>query len=510
MNSLKHKSQKSKRESVTLEKKKAICLFSKNNPAMTKNEIGERFSLPRTTVRDILSQTKKYENCTVGKSKRQRVGKFSQLEDALFNWFTQKRASNIIITDDLLREKAKVLGELLEIPNDFMYSNGWLQRFKTRFHISQRRLYGESASISPAIVEEHLTNLNDILENSGYDLDDIYNVDETGLFFQLIPDKTLVHKDESCRGIKTKKQRITVLLCCNSTGTDKRRLLIIGKSGKPRCFRNFKSHFYCTYTANKKAWMTSNIFQEWLLDFNKQLTTEGRSILLLLDNATSHRISNNCLSNIKLHFLPPNMTASMQPLDNGIIKSFKAQYRKLQLQRMVELADDDLPTELRLDYAVRYCKIAWDSVSMNTIKNCWNNLGIGLTSTFAIESVNYGNLFVRIQDIFAISPENLLTENEFQHVDDVQHTEMELTDDNLLTQTATEEPDENDAVEITSKLPSLREARTAAETVLLFLERSENATSDDINLSVNLLRRINAISEREKRQVVITDFFHKI
>ncbi|UYV64827.1 TIGD6 [Cordylochernes scorpioides] len=165
----------------------------------------------------------------------------------------------------------------------------------------------------------------------------------------LIPDRTLAHKDENCRGVKRMKQRITVLLCCNSTGTDKRRLLIIGKSAKPRCFRNFSPHFYCTYISNSKAWMTSGIFQEWLQQFNKQLVSEGRRILLLLDNATSHSVPNDGLSNIKIHFLPPNMTASLQPLDSGIIKSFKAQYSKLQLQKMVELADAHLPTELRLD-----------------------------------------------------------------------------------------------------------------------------------------------------------------
>ncbi|UYV74490.1 TIGD6 [Cordylochernes scorpioides] len=117
-------------------------------------------------------------------SKRQRVGKFSDLEDALFNWFTQKRANNIIITDDLLREKAKKLGEQLDVPENFAYSNAA----------------------------------------------NIYNADETGLFFQLIPDRTLAHKDENYHGVKRMKQRITALLCCNSTGTDKRRLLIIGKS----------------------------------------------------------------------------------------------------------------------------------------------------------------------------------------------------------------------------------------------------------------------------------------
>ncbi|UYV79123.1 hypothetical protein LAZ67_17001174 [Cordylochernes scorpioides] len=427
-------SQKRKRESITIEKKKEICQLVRNNPTMSKNEIGKRFSLPRTTVRDILTQAEKWENYTVGSSKRQRVRKFSDLEDVLFNWFTQKRANNIIITDDLLREK----------------------RFKGRFHISQQRLCGEGASISPAIIDEHLTNLNSILANSGYDSANIYNADETGLFFQLIPDRTLAHKDENCRGVKRMKQRITVLLYCNSTGTDKRRLLIIGKSAKPRCFRNFSPHFYCTYTSNSKAWMTSSIFQECLLQFNKQLVSE--------DTLSSNKY--DC-----------------QSLDSGIIKSFKAQNRKLQLQKMVELADAHLPTELRLDDAVRYCKKAWDSVGQ-LLESHRHSLHFYCCS----EPLNYGNLLDR--DIFAITPESLMTEREFQLVDDSQEAEMKLTDDNLLvsTVTAKEELGEDDDTTVTQRLPSLREARTAAETVLLFLEHSKRATSDDVNLSADLLR----------------------
>ncbi|UYV71286.1 hypothetical protein LAZ67_8002508 [Cordylochernes scorpioides] len=205
------------------------------------------------------------------------------------------------------------------------------------------------------------------------------------------------------------------------------------------------------------------------------------------------------------------MTASLQPLDSGIIKSFKAQYRKLQLQKMVELADAHLPTELRLDYAVRYCKMAWNSVSPDSISNCWNHTGIiRFTSTAAVEPLNYGNLLDH--DIFAITPENLMTEREFQLVDDSQEAKMKLTDDNFLvsTVTAKEELGDDDDATVTQRLPSLREARAAAETVLLFLDHSKRATSDDVNLSADFLRRAYAISEGEKTQVVITDFFKKI
>jgi hypothetical protein len=48
---------------------------------------------------------------------------------------------------------------------------------------------------------------------------DIFNADETGLFWKCLPDKTLHMKGEQCSGGKKSKERITVLVCANMTGT---------------------------------------------------------------------------------------------------------------------------------------------------------------------------------------------------------------------------------------------------------------------------------------------------
>jgi hypothetical protein len=51
---------------------------------------------------------------------------------------------------------------------------------------------------------------------------------------------------------------------------------------------------------------------------------QNRNILLLADNTPTHLMDETVLlSNIKVHFLPPNTTAHLQPLDAGIINSFK-------------------------------------------------------------------------------------------------------------------------------------------------------------------------------------------
>ena len=50
---------------------------------------------------------------------------------------------------------------------------------------------------------------------SKYELKDIYNADEFGLFYQELPDKSLDYKDERCSGGKYSKVRLTGLAVGN-------------------------------------------------------------------------------------------------------------------------------------------------------------------------------------------------------------------------------------------------------------------------------------------------------
>ena len=63
----------------------------------------------------------------------------------------------------------------------------------------------------------------------------IFNAEESGLFYKLLPNRSLVLKGDACHGGKNSKERITILPCANMTGTEKWPLLAIGKAAKP-CF----------------------------------------------------------------------------------------------------------------------------------------------------------------------------------------------------------------------------------------------------------------------------------
>ena len=132
---------------------------------------------------------------------------------------------------------------------------------------------------------------------------DIFNADETGVFFRSLPDKTHALKGEKCTGVKQSKDGLTVLVAANMDGSEKLPLLVIGKSAKPRCFSNVKS-LPVDYRANKKAWMTSSTFEDWLRKLDRKFLLQGRSILMIVDNCPAHPAI-NVLSSIKLEFLPP-------------------------------------------------------------------------------------------------------------------------------------------------------------------------------------------------------------
>lgn len=209
---------------------------------------------------------------------------------------------------------AKKLAEQLNI-NNFLASNGWFDRFKKRNAIVFQVLHGQAASSDIKAAEEFFQKVEKLCEN--YKPEDIFNCDETGLFWKAPPNKSLVQKYEKSSGIKYSKERITVLLCASANG-EKLKPLVIGKSWKPRSFRKFnlepnkikkidknaksKPKTPVEWRANKNAWMTSFIFEKWLQQINEQLKSQNRKILLFLDNVSSH--TENELSNVKLAFFP--------------------------------------------------------------------------------------------------------------------------------------------------------------------------------------------------------------
>ena len=112
------------------------------------------------------------------------------------------------------------------------------------------------------------------------------------------------------------------MFCVNVDGQFEK-ILVIEKSGKPRCFKSIDTKTLpVTWEHNKKAWMTSEIYQRWHQNFDSKMRRQNHQILLFLDNVPSHPNDVN-MTNVKLVFIPANTTSMLQPPDQKIIKTVK-------------------------------------------------------------------------------------------------------------------------------------------------------------------------------------------
>jgi hypothetical protein len=127
-----------------------------------------------------------------------------------------------VITGEILKNQASKLWDCLpqyEGKNKPQFSNGWLDRFKGRFKIKEYVQHGEAASaeVNTSKAIEQMDKVRSLVAE--YQPCDVFNMDETSLFWKLTPDRTLATKAGS--GGKKAKDRITLALTCNADGTEK-------------------------------------------------------------------------------------------------------------------------------------------------------------------------------------------------------------------------------------------------------------------------------------------------
>ena len=175
---------------------------------------------------------------------------------------------------------------------------------------------------------------------SSYGLENIYNGNKLGLFYQCLPYKSYHLKTEKCSGGKHSKIRITGLAAANAFG-NKLPMFVIGKAKNPRCFKNIKK-LPCRYRSQRKSWMDSVLFEERLRDVNKKFQSEERKKALIIGNCLAHPIIDN-LSHVKIFFVPPNTTLVCQSMDQGVIRCLKACYKKRLVKLILGSLDSDKP-----------------------------------------------------------------------------------------------------------------------------------------------------------------------
>ena len=88
--------------------------------------------------------------------------------------------------------------------NDFCASNGWLEKWKQIYGIRNRVISGEASDVPVETVDAWLERIQELVR--GYAPKDIWNMDETGVFFQALPNRGLADVRKKAKGGKRSKK----------------------------------------------------------------------------------------------------------------------------------------------------------------------------------------------------------------------------------------------------------------------------------------------------------------
>ncbi|CAI5522344.1 unnamed protein product [Closterium sp. Naga37s-1] len=136
------------------------------------------------------------------------------------------------------------------------------------------------------------------------------------------------------------------------------------------------------------------LFTHYIEQLDATMYAEGRKIVVLLDNASSHTLTTEgvttedmfgfrtcALGNVRLVYLPPNTTCFTQPLDQGLISMAKARYRAHWLRAFTGMWCADGATtaaarfRLNLRLVLKWLHDARMNVGPRAIQRCWWRTG---------------------------------------------------------------------------------------------------------------------------------------
>ena len=338
-------------------------------------------------------------------------------------------------------------------------------------------------------------------------------------------------------GRKTTKERVTINVCANASGSIKLPLVMIGSAKCPRAFKNIDiNKLPVKYYPHKNSWMDTTIFKDWFFnEFVPRVIKELKKIeqepkaLLFLDNCPAHPDESELRTkdgNIRAIFFPTNVTSVLQPMDQGVIALLKRRYKRDLMKQMILFADGKEENFNWVDFikTVDLLKVAdlmscvWEGLEPKILQSAWKP--VGLYNENPVMELSSENTETDIRSIltllapgenFGDSIEQWLSADSedvgYEHLDDDTIVANILHND--CSNVSSIDPESEDEIQEIPRKTSHKEAFSAFEVALKWLEEQEEAT----NYSVSLLKTLKNLSASKRfetlKQCKMTDFINK-
>jgi hypothetical protein len=152
--------------------------------------------------------------------------------------------------------------------------------FKQQTQIYNIRLTGETAIADEEAARAYPENLRRLVQEGEYLSDFVFSVDDTGLYWKKMPSRTFLSTVKY--GYKPAKERLTLLLGGNASGSVKLEPLLVCHSETPREMKALiEVNLPVIWTSERRAGMTEVIFTYWYIDhiFQRYMATVMKIII---------------------------------------------------------------------------------------------------------------------------------------------------------------------------------------------------------------------------------------
>ncbi len=353
--------------------------------------VGRIFQIHRKTVMRCWA---KREAKVPGDVKRPLRAQYPTVEAEVVEFIRFARSQRLPVMSCHIKSCASKAAQRAEITG-FKASNGWMQNFLRRTPVQPSfKLHGKRNSELPATAEEKMKQIRQTLAN--YDISNIYNMDESGLFYRMGPSRSYLDGNEDRRetrgtSMQKHKKRVTIVLCVNADGSHNFPVQYIGHSAKPTALKDPRfSALKSQYSSQTNAWMDSNMFTNWIQSWYAEVKKISNGPwCIVMDNCGGHE-SALSIPGVEIVTLPPRSTAKHQPLDLGLIANAKIRYRSVLLSETINvlqqrrisnstfpltsgngkwgLREGQLP---HIGDAIELFNQSWSGVSKTIIIKCW-------------------------------------------------------------------------------------------------------------------------------------------
>ncbi|XP_038598124.1 tigger transposable element-derived protein 1-like [Tachyglossus aculeatus] len=361
-------------------------------------QVARSLGLPHSTVSTIVKNRARIVRYVQSAGSLQAVmvnpkrgALLEETERLLTLWLDHQARRRVPVNQAVISAKARSLHEALrerlgdgakEEP-PFCASHGWFARFKRRA--------GRPAGPAAAAASAYRAELAGLIAGGGYGARQVFNVDETGLFWKKLPDSTsLAREEKRAPGRKPAKDRLTLLLGGNAAGDFKVKPLLVYHAENPRAFRGkVKASLPVLWRSGPKGRVTPALFQDWFAGefvpaVRAYLRRHGLAFkaLLLLDRAPGHPPAlGGLVPGVSVAFLPPAAASLLQPMEQAVSAVFKRYYARRTLSQALAATEGgggaagpalrDFWRGYDIWTAARNLGDAWAEVGAPTLNGSW-------------------------------------------------------------------------------------------------------------------------------------------